>query len=71
MQRFLTDEGAALIIWRQSGDAIVPRTLAPRDHHRRVVSDENGIRFYVAPPAAISGFNPAWARNSNTVMKAA
>ena len=37
----------AAIIWRQSGDAFVPATLAPRDHHRRWVSRGRNARSYV------------------------
>lgn len=35
---FLTAGRRAAIVWRQAGDPYIPATLAPRDHHRRLVS---------------------------------
>lgn len=38
MQRFHHRAGIGIVGWRQSGAADVAATLAPRDHHRRIVT---------------------------------
>jgi hypothetical protein len=64
---WLTAGRRAAIVWRQAGDPYVPATLAPRDHHRRLVSRGTRARAIAAEPG--QAFNPSWARGANVILK--
>lgn len=62
----------APLAWRQTGDAYVAATLAPRDNHRSLVQRGPRARAVVTYEEAAPGaFNPAWARNANTLIQVA